>query len=357
MIMAKLPAFENHLRALRVGRGWSQDEVARRSGLSRAGVSAIETGRLVPSAAAALALAAAFGGRVEDLFRLRRPDHEGASWAWLPRRGPCRYWHAEVGGRTWLYPVEATPLGVVPHDGVAEEDGGSPRSRAGTDPSRNLVVASCDPAVGLLAAELARTADVRLTVLPRPSRTALALLGQGLVHAAGVHLAKADDGAGNAPAVKAALGKGYSLLRVARWEEGVAFSAALRLPTIREAVASPLRWVGRQDGSGARQCLDELLGGRRPPRRLASDHRGVAEAVRSGWADAGVCLRLVSDEAGLDFLSVRHEVYDLCVPDRWKADPRLQALADVVRSKSYRRSLGELPGYDSTETGAFQRVN
>ena len=55
-------------------RGWSQEQLARRSGLSRAGISAIETDRLIPSAAAALALAAALDCRVEDLFRLRVPS-------------------------------------------------------------------------------------------------------------------------------------------------------------------------------------------------------------------------------------------------------------------------------------------
>ena len=44
---------------------------------------------------------------------------------------------------------------------------------------------------------------------------------------------------------------------------------------------------------------------RRPHRAL--DHRGVAEAIRAGWADAGICLRLTSDEANLSFLSVRRE--------------------------------------------------
>src|SRR3954464_11173538 len=104
--MANLPALENEARAQRAGRGWSQEELARRSGLSRAGVSAIETGRLVPSAAAALALAEAMGCRVEDLFRLPRPRAEAPAWAWAPRQAPCRYWRASVGGRTRLYPVE-----------------------------------------------------------------------------------------------------------------------------------------------------------------------------------------------------------------------------------------------------------
>ena len=69
--MANLDQFENDLRDRRTLRGWSQEQLARRSGLSRAGISAIETDRLIPSAAAALALAAALECRVEDLFRLR----------------------------------------------------------------------------------------------------------------------------------------------------------------------------------------------------------------------------------------------------------------------------------------------
>src|SRR5438067_1761660 len=82
----------------------------------------------------------------------------------------------------------------------------------------------------------------------------------------------------------------------------------------------------------------------------ASAHRGVAEAVGNGWAEAGVCLRLVSEEAGLDFLRVREEAYDLCFPERSGEDPRIRALLDVVRSPSYRKALGQLPGYNCAET-------
>ncbi len=46
--MAQIPSIENHLREHRARRGWSQEELARRAGLSRAGISAIETDRLVP---------------------------------------------------------------------------------------------------------------------------------------------------------------------------------------------------------------------------------------------------------------------------------------------------------------------
>jgi molybdate-binding protein/DNA-binding XRE family transcriptional regulator len=354
------PALVNRVRDHRLRLGWSQEDLARRSGLSRTGVSAIETDRLVPSASAALALAAAFGCRVEDVFALPRPAPEGASWAWEPVKTPCRYWQAEVGGRAWLYPVEPSPAGLIPHDGVARAAGAA--APGGSDPNATLVVAGCDPAVGLLAPVLAQAAGVRLVALARSSRAALELLRRGLVHVAGVHLARPGEGEGdsdgdsNAAAAREALGPGHVLLRAARWEEGIAFAPARRFDSVAEAVRADLRWVGREVGSGARQCLDELLDGRRPPRRLAADHRAVAEAVRSGWADAGVCLRLAGEEVGLGFLGVRREAYDLCFPEPARDDPRIQALVNAVRSASYRRLLGELPGYDSSATGETRRV-
>ena len=178
------------------------------------------------------------------------------------------------------------------------------------------------------------------------------------MHAAGVHLSRADDPGGNSqgrprqarrgiqPAPRRPLGR--------RYRPG---ARACRSARSGRPCIPTLRWIGRENGSGARQCLDELLGSRRPaPRCLASNHRGVAEAVRSGWADAGVCLRLVSEEAGLDFFRVREEAYDLCFPTRLGGDHRIQALQKTVRSPLYRKALGELPGYDSTETGELQQV-
>ena len=117
-----------------------------------------------------------------------------------------------------------------------------------------------------------------------------------------------------------------------------------------------LSWVGREPGSGARFCLDQLRPHRPAPRRLAYDHRGVAEAVRCGWAEVGVCLRLASEEAGLRFIGIRVEGYDLCYPQRSESDPRIQALVRVVRERRYRKLIGDLPGFDAADTGEIERV-
>ncbi len=159
------------------------------------------------------------------------------------------------------------------------------------------------------------------------------------------------------PALWARVGEGgYRLLRVADWEEGVALSPGLGLRTVRAAMAARLRWVSREVGSAARDCQDELLGRSRAavaPGALheARSHRGVADAIRGNWADAGICLRLASEEANLTFLSVRRERYEVCFPESWAEDERLKTLATVVRSSRYRQLLGELPGYDVSHAG------
>jgi putative transcriptional regulator len=61
---------ENCLCEKRRERGWSQHKLADLARISRSNVSAIEIGRLAPSIAIALRLAAVFECSVEDLFVL-----------------------------------------------------------------------------------------------------------------------------------------------------------------------------------------------------------------------------------------------------------------------------------------------
>ncbi len=353
-IMSSDRPSKNRVRALRSSQNWSQAELAERAGVSRAAVSAIEIGRLVPSVTAALSISAVFGCSVEELFGTITNSESTSAWAWKCPVVPCRYWQAQVGGRVLHYPVEGSVAGSVPHDGVW--DGRAIPLRRADIASKTLVMASCDPAAGLLANEAARLTGLRLLVFPRSSQKALSLLAEGAVHVAGVHLATEDDPDGNADAVKAKIQTETTLLRVAKWQEGLAVSPQARVRSVQQTLRSRLRWVGREVGSGARQCMDNLLETRPRPRRIASDHRGVAEAVRCGWADVGVCLQLVCEEAGLRFLGVRQDTYDLCFASDAETDPRLQALLRTIRSSTYRKLLSELPGYDPSEMGQMQRV-
>lgn len=338
--------FSNRLRAARTERGWSQAELAQRAGLSRPEISAIETSRLVPSTATALSLAAVLGLRVEDVFTLG--SAASAEWAWRPLTDPAPYWLASVGRRRLRFPAETTSIGLVPHDGLTDQ------SDLGVEARQTIVLAGCDPAVGLLAAELMRQRGWRLLPLLRPSRRALELLAAGLVHVAGIHLGD------NAECARETVGRRVRLLRVAEWEVGVAVSRP-ELRTVRAVLGANLRWVNRQEGAGARRCLDALFADtpRKPRgyRREAPSHAAVADVVRSGYADAGVCVRFVAEQAGLTFRSVQHEVYDLCTTAERADDPAIEVLADVLRSAALKRLLTALPGYDTRTTGEIQHIH
>jgi molybdate-binding protein len=185
-----------------------------------------------------------------------------------------------------------------------------------------------------------------MVVLRRSSREALELIQGGLAHVAGVHLAESRSAAGNqGPLERMELGIDLQLLAVAKWEEGVAHAADVKLRSVKQAASAKLRWVGRHAGAGARRCQDKVLGERRSPRHMANNHTDVVALIRSGFVDAGVCVRLVAEEAQTGFLSVCEDDYDLCIPQAHAPDPRIAALVEVVRSSSYRETLAELPGY------------
>lgn len=80
------------------------------------------------------------------------------------------------------------------------------------------------------------------------------------------------------------------------------------------------------------------------------------QAVRSGWAEAGVCVQLCAEDAGLKFLPVRRESLDLVFAVAMEGDPRMRALIQLMRSREHRRLIGELPGYDARHTGELIRV-
>jgi putative transcriptional regulator len=58
----------NHLRVLRAERDWSQAELAKRLGVSRQTINAIETGKYDPSLPLAFAIAKMFGKLIEEIF-------------------------------------------------------------------------------------------------------------------------------------------------------------------------------------------------------------------------------------------------------------------------------------------------
>jgi putative molybdopterin biosynthesis protein len=85
-------------------------------------------------------------------------------------------------------------------------------------------------------------------------------------------------------------------------------------------------------------------------------HIAVALAVKSGEADAGMCVYSAANALGLPFVPVAQERYELAIRREHREDPRLQALIGAIRSEEFKTILNRLGGYDTTETGTRRSV-
>lgn len=354
----------NSLKQKRKTKNWSQQKLAELTNLSRAEISAIETNRITPSTAVALTLAKAFSCSVEDIFKLpaKQQNDSPTLWAWKLENPTAstytRLHRATINNQTIIYPAQTTLAGTITHDGYQQNNKTHWTTTKNNNPDNLIVIAGCDPAVALLANECAcyHSEDNNLRLLPitRTSKQALQMLTEGLVHMAGIHLTN------NQTHIQKYLGPSYRLLRITKWEEGLALNPKLKYHSIKSAIKNINKkyWVARELGSGARKCMDNLFldennksQTKSDKFKIANDHHTVAEAIRSGWAMAGICVKLPAAEAGLKFISVQTENYDLCYHKNFEKDPRFKQIKKIIRSKNYKQKLGELPGYNTTETG------
>lgn len=259
-----------------------------------------------------------------------------------------------MGGHQMLYPAETLSGSSWAHDGVSRA--GVLHERAVRNPSHTLVLAGCDPAAGLLSAEYAAATGLRLLAFPRGGGVALDLLKRGVVHVAALHRSTAHLPQRNLETVRDHLGAGFRLLRCAEWQEGIVLPQGNSARTVGACVGKVRRWAMREVGSAARECLDELVHRRSSGRWVVHSHQAVVEAVRSGMAEAGVCVQLCAVDGGLRFLPVRKESLDLCFSASLEYDPRLQALIRLLRSRSYRKLIDDLPGYEAGHAGEMVSV-
>jgi putative transcriptional regulator len=66
---------KNRLKVLRAERDWTQEELARRLGVSRQAVNAIETGKYDPSLPLAFTIAQLFSMPIEEIFLFDGKKH------------------------------------------------------------------------------------------------------------------------------------------------------------------------------------------------------------------------------------------------------------------------------------------
>jgi putative molybdopterin biosynthesis protein len=137
----------------------------------------------------------------------------------------------------------------------------------------------------------------------------------------------------------------------------------LAIATIDDVIAKRARTALRPKGAGAQLLLLALL----HRAKAALDQLAavapvcptgpdIAQAIRAGRADTGIATRGVANAAGLDFVPIVWEPFDLVMRQRDYFHAPLQALIDFLRADEFATRARELGGYDIGKAGAVRFV-
>jgi putative molybdopterin biosynthesis protein len=218
-----------------------------------------------------------------------------------------------------------------------------------------LITGSHDPVIDYLA-DLIRPKGVTILSTHTGSMGGILALRKDECHAAPTHLL-ADDGSYNIPYLEKFLpGTNVDLICVAGRQQGIVSREGLGL---QDLAGRP--FINRQRGSGTRMLLDYELkkagieSSSIPGyEREVTTHIAVALAVKSGEADAGMCVYSAAKALGLPFVPVAQERYELAIRREHAEDSRLVALIEAIRSPGFKEILERLGGYDTAETGTIR---
>ena len=259
---------------------------------------------------------------------------------------PC----SKVTGK-WLFPRQELDLWVL----------------AGLSRPAGMIAADPPPIVGGSQDDLLewtlRESGSGLASLTEGTARGVERLQRGEVIAAAVHFHSGNVAAedGNIAALRAMPGLHDAVLvGMVRREQGllVPLENPKQVHSLADVLAAGAQMAVRQPGAGAQMLLDVLLARagatlkdlRRlePPCLTGPD---LATAIRAGKADCGIATRAAAKSAGLDFVPLLWENFDLLMRQRSYFRPQVQALIGFLGDRRLKQRAAELTGYDAAPAG------
>jgi hypothetical protein len=300
-------------------------------------VAAVEAGRNMPAVDAGLRLAGALGTSVEDLFAEHPSGTVAALGTEISPGSAVRV--GRVGDR--LVAAELPDHGVA-GAGWAKADGVLEAARlrlfAGASPA-GLVLAGCDPAVGVAERMLDGLGSRSLLAVPAPTGVALAGLRRERVHAAVVHGVQSE-----LPPTPVAVVR----WQLAHWQVGLAYGTQPGRPTLEAVLGAGATVAQRDETAASQQAFVRALrtAGMAPPDGpRASGHLDAARiaAITGG---AGVTTEAAARAFGLDFLALEDHTVEVWVAERWAEHPGVEALGEVLTGRAFAERVAHFGGYD-----------
>jgi len=181
-------------------------------------------------------------------------------------------------------------------------------------------------------------------------------------HVAGTHLLDEPTGEYNVPFIKRLLGDVPLLLvNLVYRQQGLIVRSGnpKGIRGIEDLTRKGIVFINRQLGSGTRLLTDKCLrDSGMDPREIEGydreeyTHMGVASAVATGVADAGMGILSAAIALGQEFIPVAKERYDLIIRGEYIETPKIQSLLDILKTDGeFRDLVNGLGGYDLSDMG------
>lgn len=204
-----------------------------------------------------------------------------------------------------------------------------------------------------------------LATLPEGSEAGLARFEAGGVVASALHLHAFDGDEDSNIAAVETRGSFHDavLIGFVRREQGflVAPGNPQAIATISDVATGRARIAVRPQGAGAQLLLLSLLHGAAlsldalevvaPPCPTGPD---IAQTIRAGRADCGIATRSVAHAAGLDFVPILWEQFDLVMRQRDYFRAPLQCFFQFLHTPTFAARAEELRGYDTAPAGRIR---
>ncbi|MCL5791015.1 MAG: molybdopterin-binding protein [Candidatus Thermoplasmatota archaeon] len=188
--------------------------------------------------------------------------------------------------------------------------------------------------------------DINVKIINVGSLGGVAAIKRGEADLAGVHILNPEtleyNNFSEDPTLneKAVLVKGY------RREQGIVVGKGnpLKIRTFADIVSKKAKFVNRNSGSGTRILVEKMMrdsgiesGAIRNFKYEVKTHNAVANAVKSGRADAGIAIKQVAAMYGLDFIPICFEEYDFLVLK--ESIEKLTPFLDTLKSQWFSELL------------------
>jgi putative molybdopterin biosynthesis protein len=186
--------------------------------------------------------------------------------------------------------------------------------------------------------------------------------------AAAIHLHALDDPEADADVAAMASRSDLQdavLIGFCRREQGFLLPPGnpLKIESIEDVIKKNARITIRPKGAGAQLLLLALLNKASATldrlnavSPVSPTGPDIAQAVRAGRADTGIATRGVANAAGLDFVPIVWEHFDLVMRQRDFFHAPLQAVIRFLCSDELAARAQELGGYDVSEAGTVRFV-